>query len=151
MSTVYIGVSHPIGASHPIGDRKDPVGTGSHIGARKDRSGTRSHIGASHQEDNECTEPRIARRLDDHAAAPAGETTTTQATVRHIFSVFSAEMLVMLKKIATSTVNQVDNRTHDDEPTTVIVARTAGRQMSLCCLAVEHYQGHIRTHLIYRN
>ena len=29
------------------------------------------------QEDIECTEPRIARRMDDHAAAPTGETTTT--------------------------------------------------------------------------
>ena len=89
--------------------------------------------------------------MDDHAAAPAGGTITTQAAVRHIFSVFSVEILDMLRKIATSAVYQIDNksvednRAHDDEPTTVIVATTAGRQKSHCCLAVEHYQGHIRT------
>ena len=92
----YIGVSHPIRA------RKDPAGAESHIGSQE--GSIRSHTGANHHEDNECTEPRIRRRMDDHAAAPVGETTTTPAVVRHIFSVYSAEILDMLRKIATSAV-----------------------------------------------
>ena len=136
----YIGVSHPIGANHPIGDRKAPVGTGSHIGAWKDRAGTRSHIGVNHQEDNECTEPRIARRLDDHAAAPAGETTTT-----HIQYFFCRNFGHVDKDCYQR------HQSSRQQDTRVIVARTAGRQMSHCCLAIEHYQGLIRTHLIYRN